>query len=72
MKQPWAECGVCGEKMCKITKGDDVWLKCDCCGLSVEMGFVEQFFAPKYYDRVEKVVIASSFSAKIIFSKNRV
>ncbi len=69
MKVPWAECGVCKKKMCKVTSGDAVCLKCDCCGLVVDMGFVGQFFAPKYYNRVEKVVITNDFSAKIIFLK---
>ena len=69
MKEPWAECGVCGKKMRKLTSKDAVCLKCEECGLLVDMEFVGQFFAPKYYNRIQKVVITNDFSAKIIFFK---
>ena len=69
MKEPWAQCGICGAKMHMTSKQNEELLICQQCGLLVDKGFVGQFFMPKYYGRIQKVVICNAYSAKIVFVK---
>ena len=70
-KIPSAECGVCGCKMYAVQKSTHgrkyVYMKCKNCGLAVNRRFAEQFFSPKYREKIEKIIIDSKYSARIIF-----
>lgn len=65
------ECGVCGAKMHTVNKycrsKKYSYIRCKECGLSVNSNFLKPFLTEKYAGRVDKIIIDSRHSARILF-----